>query len=63
MQLLESSQKRSSNDFQLPARSVMAGTRVQKPRENVPGQHIVVVDAKQGRMDAERRKALKRAAI
>lgn len=51
------------NAFQLPAKSVMAGIRLQKPRENVPAQHIVVVGAKQGRIDADRRLALKRAAI
>lgn len=63
MQLLESFSSPIRNAFQLPAKSVMAGIRLQKPRENVPAQHIVVVGAKQGRIDADRRMALKRAAI
>lgn len=49
--------------FALPARSVMAGTRIQKPRENTAAQQIVVLGAKLSRADVDRRRGMRKTAI
>lgn len=66
MQLLNRNQAQVRNAFHLPAKSVMSGVKAPVRPDHKLGKGmagIVVTDSAQGRADADRRHAMRKAAI
>lgn len=51
------------NAFHIPARSVMAGAKPQRPRESTAAQQIVVRGARLSRTDVDRRRVMRKTQI
>lgn len=49
--------------FHMPARSVMAGAKPQRPRESTSAQQIVVLGAQRSRADVDRRRVMRKTRI